>query len=283
MLSIVTSGGLQQRLLLPRSRVRPPTASSVSGSIVQPLTEALPFLSVSELLSDDVEYSGLGLSFSGRDAYVSAASKWRKALPTRLPNFECSDVTVLPPDARGIVNCRYRLSFDAPVPPAVLPGQRRRLAAAQLVQTPAGRTRVTAIVVATLQLDGETQRVRRVAEQLVADPFAVTTSIAHFELLNARVVALMSEDSSPLIREPLAYWQAMRGMMRIELEESVRQSQSDEARVLADEGAGSGGVSDAEFEAKFRVYIFRVFLLGASAPALAFAAAKALRAAVDSL
>ena len=48
---------------------------------------------------------------------------------------------------------------------------------------------------------------RRISEQLVADPFAVTTSIAHFELLNARAVALSSSQPA-IVREPLAYWAA---------------------------------------------------------------------------
>ena len=55
-------------------------------------------------------------------------------------------------------------------------------------------------------------------EQLVTDPFDVTNSMAHFELLNARARALLPE-GNPLIDPVRAYWSALRGMMRIEMEE----------------------------------------------------------------
>lgn len=249
------------------------------ASTLESISEALPFLGAkAELLSNDVTYTGLGQSFFGRDEYVAAAGQWRDVLPSRLRNLECYDKILLPPDARGVVSCRYRLSFDAPVPPAVLPGQRRRLDAAQLERTADGRTRVAAIVSATLELD-ETGRVRSHSETLVADPFAVTTSIAHFELLNARAVALL--DVPAMAREPFAYWEAMRGMMRIELEESSRLTRSDEAAVL--DGGRSAGVSDEEFEAKFRLYIAQIFAIGFCLPAGAFLAAKLLRAAMESI
>ena len=44
-----------------------------------------------------------------------------------------------------------------------------------------------------------------------ADPFEVTTSIAHYELLRARAQALLP--ASPL-REAQAYWAALRGKTR---------------------------------------------------------------------
>jgi hypothetical protein len=208
--------------------------------------------------------------------------------------------------------CRYELAFDAPVPPAVLPGQRRRLDAAQLVVSAEGRTRVRALVAASLQLDGSRTRVRRVSERLVADPLAVTASIAHFELLNARSVALSADAAPPLLREPAAYWvcaqwltprwhvshtagaerllcssapcghafgqTALRAMMRIELEEIRRRSASDESAVL---DGGADGVSDEAFEAQFRAYILRIFLLGFAPPLVAFGLAKLLRAAAE--
>ena len=137
-----------------------------------------------------------------------------------------------------------------------------------------GFTRVSALVAGTLQLDREGTRVQRYRETLVADPFAVTTSIAHFELLNARARALESTPS--LVAEPLAYWSALRGMMRLELEEATRRAQTDELSVLE-----SADVTDDMFEAQFRVYMLRIFLLGAAGPAVAFGVAKVLRAAAE--
>lgn len=247
-----------------------PTACAPVSSNLDELLETLPFLSSSQL-AERVTYTGLGRYLVGREAVASAASRWRSTLPTRLEGFAVEGKTILPPDSRGVVSCRYKLSFTAPVPPAVLPGQRRRLDAAKLTYTADGRTRVTAIVAAQLQLD-QAGRVSRHTETLLADPFAVTTSIAHFELLNARAIALAA--TPPIVREPLAYWDALRAMMRIELEESVRRSRTDELAVL--EGADAS-VSDEEFEAQFRLYIARIFLLGAAGPAVVFAIARLLR------
>ena len=258
--------------------VRAAAAAAAPTPNLDALAASLPWLDDPDLLSEDFEYNGLGLSFSGRDAFVAAAMSWREALPRRLPELACIDSTVLPPDARGIVSLRYSMTFNAPIPPAVLPGQRRRLAAAKLPRTPDGRTRVKAIVVASLRLDDQ-GRVRRITERLAADPFAVTSSIAHFELLSARAVALEAASLPPVILEPLAYWTALRSMMRIELEESRARAQTDELAVLG----GESSVSDEEFEAQFRVYIFKIFCLGAAVPAVAFTAAKLLRAALEGI
>ena len=264
------------------SRPRAPPPACAASSTLGALSDALPFIAEAALVAEDVEYSGLGVSIRGRADYCAAAASWKLRLPERLPNFACANKFILPPDARGMVSCRYQLSFDAPVPPAVLPGQRRRLAAARLPLTAGGRTRVTANVVGTLYLDEDSGRVRRYTEQLVGDPMAVGTSIAHFELLNARAVA--REPTSglpPPVREPYAYWQALRGMMRIELEEIRRRDRqlSDELAVLTDDS----GVSDADFERAFRLYLLRIFLLGAAGPFFVFVVAKLGAAAAGSL
>ena len=179
-----------------------PPHSSLSGGTLEAITEALPFLADTDLLAEGAAYNGMGVSFAGRDEMSETASLWRESLPRRLQSFECTDKVVLPPDQRGKISCRYRISFDATVPPAVLPGQRRRLDAAKLEYTPDGKTRVTALVAGSIQLDKDQKRIIRFSEVLVADPFAVTSSIAHFELLNARAVALATTPS--IVREPLA-------------------------------------------------------------------------------
>lgn len=269
---------------------------------IDALRSALPFIDDERLLAENVRYTGLGLTLPDRAAYADAASKWRATLPTRLRNFEITDVVVLPPDGRGVCSLRYKLSFDAPVPPAVLPGQRRRLAAANLQVSPDGRTRVTAVVVGSLTLDASRTRVVRHVESLAADPFAVLTSIAHFELLNARALAMMMTSSSStataaaddettsdpgkasmpsVVAEPLAYWSALRGMMRLELEEATRRAQTDEMSVLSGGAGDDGEVSDEQFESQFRLYIARIFLLGAAGPAVAFGVAKLIRAAIS--
>ena len=262
-------------------RISPLSACTAARSLGA-LSDALPFWDDAALLSDNVKSSGLGLTLTG-EAYADAAARWRKSLPTRLSKFAIEDVIVLPPDGRRVVSCRYRLSFDAPVPPALLPGQRRRLDAAQAagMVIENGRTRVSALMRTTLTLD-ELGRCARISETLTADPFAVTTSIAHFELLNARAVALEPLNSrNGLVREPLAYWAAMRGMMRIELAESRRRSQTDEMAVL--EGGDGEDVSDDDFERSFNVYMLRIFALGFMPGAAAYAAARLLRAAAESL
>jgi len=263
---------------LDRSRVLVASATSRSGSSsinLDALVKALPFLDDATLLTDDFEYSGLGLSFSGSVAYSSAAEQWRASLPERLQNFECTDKFVLPADSSGVICFRHRLSYDAPVPLAVTPGQRRRLDEARLKISPDGRTRVSASVVGSIQLDAS-GRFRRLHERLVGDPMAVKTSIAHFELLNARAICLRQE-LPPSVREPLAYWDALRGMMRIELEELRRRerAQSDELSVLTEDAS----VTDDDFEASFRAYIVRIFLLGAAGPFAVYVLAKLLRAA----
>ena len=107
-------------------------------------------------------------------------------------------------------------------------------------------------------------------------------SQAHFELLNGRAIALreVAEGAPGVANEVVAYWVAMRGMMRIELEESVRQQRSNDLASLDFAGADDG-VSDEQFEAQFRVYMLRIFLLGTLPPAVAFGVAKLLRALVE--
>ena len=120
----------------------------------------------------------------------------------------------------------------------------------------------------TIALD-EQGRVCRHDEQLVTDPFDVTNSMAHFELLNARARALLPE-GNPLIDPVRAYWSALRGMMRIEMEEGARRAASDELSVL-----GSSDVTDEEFEREFRRFIGRNLLVGALLPASVYGVAKA--------
>ena len=276
------SASLEPLLLLTAATLRPRCSSPprliADNNILSEFSDALPFLP-DELLADDAQYNGLGLSLSGRSACAAAASRWRASLPSRLQNFAVEDMTVLPPDGRRIVTCRYRISFDAPVPPAVLPGQRRRLDAAQLTIVD-GRTRVSALVSASLQLDGD-GKCKRFREALVADPFAVTTSIAHFELLNARAIALEPLASkNPIMREPLAYWSALRGMMRLELEEARKRASTDSLGFV---DGDFEGVSDEVFEAEFRVYMVRIFALGFLPAGAAFAVGKLVKAAVESV
>lgn len=232
------------------------------------ISEALPFVCDAALLAEDVQYAGLGLTLSGRDAYSEAAAAWRDELPKRLSGLRLASKTVLPADARRRCSARWSYEFEAPVPPQVLPAQRARVLAAKLPTS--GMVSVRATVVCELLLDAD-GRVRRHTEQLVSDPFDAANSIAHFELLNARATALMPEPlaASPL-RTPLAYWRALRGMMRIELEEARRRAQTDELAVLE----GAAGVTDDEFEREFRWFIARALLTGALPAAAAWGVAK---------
>ena len=174
------------------------------------LSAALPYLS-EELLAEDVRYSGLGVTLRGRDAYAAATAAWSRVLPQRLGRLRCERKTVLPPDSRRRVTARYSLEFEAPVPPQVLPAQRARLLRAGVPTS--GLVAVRATIVGTIELD-EQGRVCRHVEQLVTDPFDVTNSMAHFELLNARARALLPEGPPPplnlVLDPPRAYWAALR-------------------------------------------------------------------------
>lgn len=230
------------------------------------LAAALPYLS-KELLAEDVRYCGLGVTLQGREAYAAATAAWRRVLPQRLASLDCAAKTVLPPDVRRRVTARYSLEFDAPVPPQVLPAQRARLLRAGVPTS--GLVSVRATIVGTLELDAE-GRVCRHDEQLVTDPFDATNSMAHFELLNARATALLPDGAPPPLRAPRAYWAALRGMMRIEMEEAARRAASDELAVL-----GSSNVTDEDFEREFRSFIGRNLLIGALLPASVYGVAKA--------
>jgi len=232
--------------------------------------DALPFITDPELLADGVIYTGLGARLVGKAAYLEGVRQLSGVLPQRLRALEVDSMTVLPPDGRRTVSARWLFRFEAPVPPAVLPAQRARLARAQLEQTADGWTVVTAQISATLVLD-EAGRVLRHTESLVADPFAVTNSIAHFNLLNARAHALEASPAFRPLSEPLAYWSALRGMMRIELEEAVRRSQTEDLAALE----GEPSVSDEQFERKFRMFVLTNLLTGAALPAAAYLFVKA--------
>lgn len=232
-----------------------------------PIADALPFIINPDLLADSVVYSGLDSRLVGKAAYLEAARAWSTVLPQRLRAFEVDSMTTLPPDGRRVVCARYLLRFQAPVPPQVLPAQRARLARARLEITADGWVVVTAQISTTLTLD-PSGRVVRHTETLVADPFSVTNSIAHFNLLKARAHARGGAPSA--LSEPVAYWAALRGMMRIELEEAVRRSQSDELAVLTD-----ASVTDEQFEQAFRWFILQNLLAGAALPATVYLAFKA--------
>jgi hypothetical protein len=233
------------------------------------IASALPFIVDPDLLAESVIYSGLDSRLVGKAAYLEAARAWSTVLPQRLRAFEMDSMTTLPPDARRVVCARWLLRFEAPVPPQVLPAQRARLARARLETTADGWVVVTAQISASLALDSS-GRVVRHTETLVADPFSVTNSIAHFNLLNARAHARGGTPAA--LAEPAAYWAALRGMMRIELEEAVRRSQSDESAVLS---VRDLSMTDEQFEQAFRWFILQNLLAGAALPAAVYLAVKA--------
>ena len=80
----------------------------------------------------------------------------------------------------------------------------------------------------------------------------------------------MLPEGNPLIDPVSAYWSALRGMMRIEMEEGARRAASDELAVL-----GSSDVTDEDFEREFRRFIGRNLFIGALLPASVYGVAKA--------
>eukprot|EP00966_Prymnesium_polylepis_P160672 3713789-Prymnesium_polylepis.1 len=265
-LSLAAAAVLQSQprgpLLLRSSFARAPHAVAIDT--LPALEQTLPFVRDPALVAPDVEYRGFGVTLRGRAAYVEAANAWHVALPARLRSFEVSEKIVLPPDARSIVAARYRVGFEAPVPPQVLPAQRSRVARAELRLTPDGLVPVGAKVACTLVLDAE-GRILRHTEALAVDPFAVDATIAHFEFAFARLRAI--DYGGGLVG---AYWGALRELTRQELDEVVRRSRSDELQVLE----GDGGVTDEEFERWFVGFIAKNLVAGGAIGAALYFAGK---------
>ena len=266
--------------------LRPPPLLSASPA-PQGYMDSFPFLCEEECL-ETMEYRGFGVALSGREAYSAAAASWKSTLPLRLKDFDIRGQTILPPDARSIVSARYTVSFTAPVPPQVLPAQRARVRNANLTRTADGLIPVEARVAATLEIDRETGKVRKMTEELAVDPFAVTATIAHFEYVYARRLVLLqlaqaSGDATGtdagglggLTLRARAYWATLRELTRQELSEIVRRQQreSDELRVLD----GDAGVSDEQFERWFAGFVVKNFVFGGGFGAVLYFAAKALR------
>jgi hypothetical protein len=82
----------------PPLRVAPQPTCATGATLVEALEQTLPFLDDEDLLAEDVSYSGLGVSLSGRAACLGAAESWRSTLPARLTNLDVRAMTVLPPD-----------------------------------------------------------------------------------------------------------------------------------------------------------------------------------------
>ena len=270
---LVGSNPFALATLLSLSRSRHPNACVAFSDPLPAISDQLPFLCDYEALGEDVVYKGFGATLLGRDQYVATSRAWREDLPNRLRALHIRDKVVLPPDARGFISARYVIAFEAPVPPQILPAQRARVANAALERTADGKVCVEARVACTVQLDSK-GRVIRHTEALAVDPFAVTATIAHFELVYARhlAVAIGRAHPSPL-DAAIAWWVALRELTRQELDEVVRRSRSDELVVL--EGADEG-VSDAEFNEWFAVFVGRNFLSGALIGATAYYALKTI-------
>lgn len=273
----------------PSRTLTPPVLSTSEDDATY--LKGFPYLSPDEV-AEDIQYAGFGVNLRGREAYVRAAQKWQSKLPMRLQKFTVDSVTVLPPDARSLVAARYRVTFEAPVPLQVLPAQRARIANANLTRTSDGLVPVEARVAVSLEIERATGKVRRFSESLAVDPFAVTATIAHFELIYARrlIVLLLEAEggqgdgsgvawTTELTLRARAYWGALRELTRQELSEIVRRQsrESDELRVL---GGDDGSVSDAEFERWFTGFVVKNFAIGGGFGAILYVAAKALREAL---
>ena len=171
----------------------------------------------------------------------------------------------------------------------VLPAQRARIANANLTRTADGLIPVEARIAATLEIDRDTGKVRRMTEELAVDPFAVTATVAHFEFVFARRLVLLQLDQADgctdgrvaagglgdLVLRARSYWATLRELTRQELSEIVRRQrqESDELRVLD----ADGGVSDEEFERWFAGFVVKNFAIGGGFGAVLYFTAKALR------
>jgi hypothetical protein len=260
---------LRVALALAFSRPRPAIRMAAASDSFPKLADELPFLQSPELLADDIIYRGFGAQYKGRQAYAAAAAAWKRELPARLRDFVVSDKVALPADGRGYITSRYKVSFLAPVPLQVLPAQRARIEQANLTRTADGLVPVEAKIACTLRLDAM-GRVAECSEYLTIDPFAVTATIAHFELCYHRSLAADGGGTSPL-DAARAYWAALRELTRRELEEVKRLADSgdDELRAIA-----GGDLTDDEFERWFALFVARNFLIGGAIGAVAVAALR---------
>lgn len=260
---------LRVALALAFSRPRPAIRMAAASDSFPKLADELPFLQSPELLADDIIYRGFGAQYKGRQAYAAAAAAWKRELPARLRDFVVSDKVALPADGRGYITSRYKVSFLAPVPLQVLPAQRARIEQANLTRTADGLVPVEAKIACTLRLDAM-GRVAECSEYLTIDPFAVTATIAHFELCYHRSLAAVGGGTSPL-DAARAYWAALRELTRRELEEVKRLADSgdDELRAIA-----GGDLTDDEFERWFALFVARNFLIGGAIGAVAVAALR---------
>jgi len=260
---------LRMALALAFSRPRPAIRMAAASDSFPKLADELPFLQSPELLADDIIYRGFGAQYKGRQAYAAAAAAWKRELPARLRDFVVSDKVALPADGRGYITSRYKVSFLAPVPLQVLPAQRARIEQANLTRTADGLVPVEAKIACTLRLDAM-GRVAECSEYLTIDPFAVTATIAHFELCYHRSLAADGGGTSPL-DAARAYWAALRELTRRELEEVKRLADSgdDELRAIA-----GGDLTDDEFERWFALFVARNFLIGGAIGAVAVAALR---------
>ena len=257
---------------------RPQLPLRMSAS-TPPLPLDLPFVIDAERVAEDVNFRAFGVTLNGRAEYVRSQELWQQQLSERLRKFEISDKTILPPD-RGTVIGRYRVSFEAPVPPQYMPEQRARLARANLTTTEDGYAPVEALIACTIELDRD-GRVRRHVEQLAVDPFAVTATIAHFEYVFARQMAVRRDDG--LLAVPTSYWLSLRELTRRELNEVVVQSRRGTDLSALQGGQADAEVSDEEFERWFAVYLGRNFLAGGAIGAVAYGLVRALKEGADLL
>lgn len=243
------------------------------------IQDELPFISSDSVLAEDIVYRGYGAELRGRSVYQAAVDAWSRELPTRLNSFEVADKVVLPADSRGRINGRYKLRFLAPVPPQVLPAQRERVLQANLTRTADGLVAVEATIACTLQLDSN-GRVTSCAEYLTIDPFAVTATIAHFELCYWRALVASSSSSQSPLAIAQAYWAALRELTRRELEEVKKQATAEDDELRALDG---GELSNSDFERWFAIFVARNFLAGGAIGAVAYAVARTVKEAAEGL
>merc|ERR1711972_1152345 len=107
---------------------------TVADGNMEDFLESFPFLGA-DAFAEEAQYSGFGLDLTGQEACSIAMAVWQQQLPTLLRGFAVLSVKMLPPDSRSIVQARYTVSFDAPLPPQVLPAQRDRIRNANLTLT----------------------------------------------------------------------------------------------------------------------------------------------------
>ena len=269
---------LEQRSRLVRSRVFSERRDerTEATSLFERLSQALPFPTCADadLFSTEIRFTAPMLELQGRERYLDVSKIWKDSLPIRLEGFNISRSELFMVNERKL-KYRWAVEFYGPLPPQILPAQKRRVAAAKLQPDPARGGKVAVRVQFNTEISVDAQgKVEQLVERIEGDALgeSVPSTIARFEVLQAR---RLPGDLPGVLR----YMGVVRWLMREEFVELQERSESDEARVL-----GLGAKKPGEgFEFQFVVFVAQNFAMGGFIGIVIYCAIKLATGGPDAL